>query len=127
MFLLRYVVAYASTWCSKLSAKGAGNTSLGQRPRIIVRNRPALKGRHKGLQRFVTPLQGCEHQNRKPRALPWAGMSRAFGASDLPLAHGLIAACGAEKENGQWMVGRHWSKCTNFDTPAKQCFRRAIS
>jgi hypothetical protein len=61
------------------SANGAAHTSPGQRPGYAPSFHQALKGRHNcclapsGLGRFL---------NLEPRALPWAGMSRPFGAAE---------------------------------------------
>ena len=59
--------------------------SPGQRPGYAYPLRPALKGRHhrgpapSGLGLFLTI---------EPRALPWAGLARPFGAAEGGLGYG---------------------------------------
>jgi len=74
-----------------LSANGASHPSLGQRPRKTAPpSFQALKGRHNasacGAMWIVKPaewiaLSGLgSFGDAIPRALPWAGMDRPFGA-----------------------------------------------
>jgi hypothetical protein len=61
------------------STNGAAHTSPGHRPGYAASFHQALKGRHNhclapsGLGMFLTI---------EPRALPWAGISRPFGAAE---------------------------------------------
>ena len=67
------------------SANGAAHTSPGQRPGSASLFHQALKGRPNrclalsGLGMFLAI---------EPRALPWAGMSRPFGAAEGGLGYG---------------------------------------
>jgi hypothetical protein len=61
-------------------AKGPTYASPGQRPgRIHGKSRRALKGRVNASASLYAPLQGSLSICVPPRALPWAGMRRAFG------------------------------------------------
>lgn len=61
-------------------AKGPTYASPGQRPgRIHGKSRRALKGRVNASASLYAPLQGSPPVCVPPRALPWAGMRRAFG------------------------------------------------
>ena len=68
-----------------LNANGAAHASPGQRPGYAPSFQQALKGRHNrchapsGLELFLSI---------EPRALPWAGLSRPFGAAEGGLRYG---------------------------------------
>ncbi len=69
---------FVRTRAAVFSANGAPHASPGQRPGSASSFHPALKGRPNrclapsGLEMFLTI---------EPRALPWAGVDRPFGAS----------------------------------------------
>ena len=60
---------------------GVEHTSPGQRPglRLFFRSSPERAWHNDGVP-YVTPFQGWGLLSVIPRALPWAGMSRPFGA-----------------------------------------------
>ncbi len=60
------------------STNGAAHTSPGQRPGYASSFHQALKGRHNGC---IAPSGLGMFLPIEPRALPWAGISRPFGAS----------------------------------------------
>jgi len=62
-----------------LSANGAAHASPGQRPGSASSFHPALKGRH---NRCLAPSGLGLFLSIEPRALPWAGLSRPFGAAE---------------------------------------------
>jgi hypothetical protein len=61
------------------SANGAAHTSPGQRPGYASSIHQALKGRH---NRCLAPSGLAMFLTIEPRALPWAGMGRPFGAAE---------------------------------------------
>ena len=61
------------------SANGAAHTSLGHRPGYASSFHQALKGRH---HRGLAPSGLGLFLIIEPRALPWAGMGRPFGAAE---------------------------------------------
>ena len=64
---------------SRFSTKGAQCDSPGQRPGFVSKEElPALKGRH---NRCFAPSGLGMLLAIEPRALPWAGMCRPFGAA----------------------------------------------
>lgn len=67
------------------SANGAAHTSPGQRPGYAFPFHQALKGRP---NRCLAPSGLGMFLNIEPRALPWAGMSRPFGATEGGLGYG---------------------------------------
>ena len=68
-----------------LSANGAAQASPGQRPGYASSFHPALKGRH---HRCHAPSGLGLFLDIEPRALPWAGLSRPFGAAEGGLGYG---------------------------------------
>jgi len=68
-----------------LSANGAAHTSPGQRPGSASSFHPALKGRS---NRCLAPSGLGLFLSIEPRALPWAGLSRPFGAAEGGLGYG---------------------------------------
>ena len=67
------------------SANGAAHTSPGQRPGYASSFNQALKGRH---NRCLAPSGLGMVLTIEPRALPWAGISRPFGAAEGALGYG---------------------------------------
>ena len=67
------------------SANGAAYTSPGQRPGSASPFHPALKGRH---HRCPAPSGLGMFLDIEPRALPWAGIFRPFGAAEGGLGYG---------------------------------------
>lgn len=67
------------------SANGAAHTSPGQRPGYASSFHQALKGRH---NRCLAPSGLGMFLDIEPRALPWAGISRPFGAAEGGLGYG---------------------------------------
>ena len=67
------------------SAKGAAHTSPGRRPGSASSFHQALKGRH---NRCLAPTGLGIFLTIEPRALPWAGMGRPFGAAEGGLGYG---------------------------------------
>ena len=61
------------------SANGAAHTSPGQRPGSAPSFHQALKGRP---NRCLAPSGLGPVLTIEPRALPWAGISRPFGAAE---------------------------------------------
>lgn len=61
------------------SANGAAHTSPGQRPGYASSFHQALKGRNNG---WAAPSGLGMFLTIGPRALPWAGMGRPFGAAE---------------------------------------------
>ena len=70
---------------SPLSANGAAHASPGQRPGYASSFHPALKGRR---NRCLAPSGLGLFLSIEPRALPWAGLSRPFGAAEGGLGYG---------------------------------------
>ena len=68
-----------------ISTNGAAHTSPGQRPGYASSLRQALKGR---LNRCLAPSGLGMFLSIEPRALPWAGISRPFGAAEGGLGYG---------------------------------------
>lgn len=62
-----------------LSTNGATYDSPGQRPGSASSLHQALKGRH---NRCLAPSGLGMFLTIEPRALPWAGISRPFGAAE---------------------------------------------
>ena len=67
------------------SANGAAHTSPGQRPGYASSFHRALKGRPNCC---LAPSGLAMFLNIEPRALPWAGISRPFGAAEGGLGYG---------------------------------------
>ena len=67
------------------SANGAAHASPGQRPGSASSFHQALKGRHNGC---LAPSGLGMFLTIEPRALPWAGMDRPFGAAEGGLGYG---------------------------------------
>jgi hypothetical protein len=67
------------------SANGAAHTSPGQRPGSASSFHQALKGRH---HRCLAPSGLVMFLDIEPRALPWAGLGRPFGAAEGGLGYG---------------------------------------
>ena len=70
--------AFVLTRAAVFSANGAQQASPGQRPGSASSFHQALKGRH---HRCLAPSGLGMFLDIEPRALPWAGMDRPFGAS----------------------------------------------
>ena len=81
----RFSANVASARPSPLSANGAAQASPGQRPGYACPLRQALKGRH---HRYPAPSGLGLFLDIEPRALPWAGLSRPFGAAEGGLGYG---------------------------------------
>ena len=73
------VISDIATPAAVLSANGAAHTSPGQRPGYAPSFHQALKGRH---NRCFAPTGLGIFLTIEPRALPWAGISRPFGAAE---------------------------------------------
>ena len=67
------------------STNGAAHTSPGQRPGSASLFHQALKGRP---NRCLAPSGLGMFLTIEPRALPWAGISRPFGAAEGGLGYG---------------------------------------
>ena len=67
------------------SANGAAHASPGQRPGYASLYHQALKGRH---NRCLAPSGLGLFSDIEPRTLPWAGISRPFGAAEGGLGYG---------------------------------------
>ena len=65
--------------------KGAKSDSPGQRPGYAAQLFLALKGRH---NRCYAPSGLGLFLDIEPRALPWAGLARPFGAAEGGLGYG---------------------------------------
>ena len=76
-------LSVAPTLC--FSTNGAAHTSPGQRPGYASSFHQALKGRH---NRCLAPSGLGMFLTIEPRALPWAGISRPFGAAEGALGYG---------------------------------------
>jgi len=72
-------------WPSPLSANGAAHASPGQRPGSASSFHPALKG---WPNRCLAPSGLGLFLAIEPRALPWAGIARPFGAAEGGLGYG---------------------------------------
>ncbi len=67
------------------STNGAAHASPGQRPGAAPPWDPALKGRPNG---GLAPSGLALASGIEPRALPWAGLDRPFGAQEGGLGYG---------------------------------------
>jgi hypothetical protein len=67
------------------STNGAAHASPGQRPGSASPWDPALKGRP---NRWLAPSGLGSHSGIEPRALPWAGLDRPFGAHEGGVGYG---------------------------------------
>ena len=76
-------LSVAPTLC--FSTNGAAHTSPGQRPGYASSFHQALKGRY---NRCLAPSGLGMFLTIEPRALPWAGMGRPFGAAEGGLGYG---------------------------------------
>jgi hypothetical protein len=67
------------------STNGAAHTSPGQRPGSASPWDPALNGRP---NRWLAPSGLGSPSGIEPRALPWAGLDRPFGAQEGGVGYG---------------------------------------